>query len=254
VCGLLFLLLLPALFSALPVAAQKAPLIEVLPREEHARQLALRADVKTVRKRFLEAIELYREALEYTPGRAVLLNKLGIAYHQVLDHRNEEKYYKKAIRADKTNAHAWNNLGTVQYGKRSYKAAMKSYTRAIELNPMNAAMRSNLGTALFATGRNREAMEQYRLALLIDPEVFEQRGHFGVVMQERTVEDHAKFYLTLAKTFAGIGYVSKALHFLRRAMENGLTPKQMEQDDQLASLRHHPLYQELLLNPPAVVE
>lgn len=246
--------LLLAGFIAIPALAQEAPLIEVLPREEHVRQLVLRADLQALRKRYEAAIELYKEALQFAPRRPVILNKLGMAYHLVPDRRNAEKYYKKAVRADKNYAEAWNNLGAVQYGRESYGASIKSYTRAIDLDPVNSITRFNLGTAFFAVNRTDEAIEQFRLALLIDPEVFDRRGRSGKVVQERYVQDRAEFYLTMAKTFAEVGYLSRALQFLRRAMENGLEPKAVEKDAGLSPLRGHPQYQELLRNPPQTIE
>ena len=70
------------LLAATAAAAQEAPLLTVLPRAEQVRRLELRADLRMIQKRYLEAIDLYQEALVLAPQNAVLLNKTGIAFHQ----------------------------------------------------------------------------------------------------------------------------------------------------------------------------
>ena len=234
--------------------AQDPAYIEVLPRGEEVRQLELRGDLQTIRKRYLEAIDTYEKALGYDSKNAVLLNKLGMAYHQVFELRDAEKYYKRATKADRDYHPAWNNLGTIYYGKRSYKNAVKSYQRALKISPAQASIRTNLGTALFSLKKYDEAMAQYRLALLIDPEVFDRRGGFGVMFQERSVEDQGRFYFVLAKTYVALGYITRGMQYLRRALENGMPVKQVREDAALADIRDHPDYQALLQNPPVAVK
>ncbi len=246
VCLILFIV-------AIPVRSQQAPLLEVLPKGEQVRQLELRGDLLMIRKRYLEAIDTYKEAIEFDPKNAVLLNKLGIAHHQVFELRDAEKYYKRATKAEKTYAQAWNNLGTIHYGRKSFKSAVKNYQRALEHSPANAPIRSNLGSALLAQKKFNEAMAQYRLALLIDPEVFDRRGGFGVLLQQRSVGDRARYYFVLAKTFIALGYISKGLQTLRRALENGLPVKQIRNEEAFAILQENPAFRDLLENPPVAV-
>ena len=250
----------PAVMAAaliwLPLAAwsQEAPLVEVPTRAEASRRLELRADIDMIRKRFESAIALYKDALSFTPARAVLFNKLGIAYHQSLDRRRAEKNYRKAIRRDPGYAEAWNNLGAVKYGRGLHGAAIKSYLKAIELNPVNSATRFNLAAAYFAAGREARALEQFRLALLIDPEVFERRGRGGVLIQERGTDNPARYNLMLARTSADVGYLSEAVRYLRRALESGLKPETVADDPAFAALRGNSEYEDLLSNPPAVIK
>jgi hypothetical protein len=58
----------------------------------------------------------------------------------------------------------------------------------------------------------------------------------------------------LAKTYVNLGYITKGLLYLRRAMENGLSVEQVEADEVLAALHGHPAYQALMRNPPAAVK
>ena len=240
-------------FLAQPGLGQQAPFLEVLPAEEQVRQLELRADLLMIRKKFLEAIDVYQQAIDYDPRNVVLLNKLGIAHHQVLDLAKAEKFYRRATKADKNYAQAWNNLGTVHYGRKSLGSAVKFYKRALLINPADASIRSNLGTALVAQRKFDDALLQYRLALMVDPEVFDRRGGFGVVLQERSVEDRGRFFFVLAKTYITLGFVTKGMQFLRRALESGVSIERAEKDDVFAGLHDHPDFLALKKNPPVAV-
>lgn len=234
-------------------AAQEAPLLTVLPRAEQVRQLELRADLRMVQKRYLEAIDFYREALLLSPQNPELLNKTGIAYHQLMRLDDARKYYERATKADKQYAHAWNNLGTIYYGQEKYKQAIRHYERALKVSPAQAAIHSNLGTALFARKKYDEALQEYRLALLLDPQVFEHRSLFGVLMQDFKVEDRARFNYLVAKGFASLGYVEQCIAYLRRALEDGYPPVQAQGDPAFALMREDERFQALFVEPPAAI-
>ena len=55
----------------------------------------------------------------------------------------------------------------------------------------------------------------------LDPEVFERHGNYGVMMQERNVEERAKFHFYLARMYAKSGRNELAPQYLRKALEEG---------------------------------
>ena len=246
--------LVPLLLLAALLSAQEAPLLTVLPREEQVRQWEMRGDLSMVQKRYLEAVDFYQQALHLDARNPVLLNKTGIAYHQLLRLEDAKKYYERAGKLDENYAHAWNNLGTVYYGKKNYGKAIRYYRRALKLSPAQAAIHSNLGTALFARKQYEQALEEYRLALLLDPEVFEHHNLFGVLMQDYTVEDRAHFYFLLAKGFASLGDVERCVLYLRRALEDGLPAAVAQGDPAFAVVRDDPRFQSLFAEKPVVIE
>ena len=190
----------------------------------------VRGDIMMARKMYRDAIDFYK------PGAAksaVLANKAGIAYHQMGDLDNAKKYYERSIKLDKTYPEAYNNLGTVQYAKKSYNNAIKNYERALALTPKAASVWSNLGTAYFARKKYNEALRAYQYALELDPEIFERRGSSGVMLQERSVEEKAMFYYTLAKSYAQAGDVERTLRYIRFALENGFKDKKRFQEEEV---------------------
>jgi len=177
----------------------------------------------------------------------VLLNKTGIAYHQMLDFKTAEKYYRLAIRANPHYAEAINNLGTIFYAHKSYRRAVNEYKKALRINPESGSMWSNLGTGYFARKDYAQASECYQKALALDPEVFESRSSQGVLLQERSVEERAKFHYYLAKTYAKAGMNERALLYIRKSIEEGFKErKKYEQEPEFAPLKELPEFKQIL--------
>src|ERR1700692_2128686 len=62
----------------------------------HVLTPAERGDIYMARKMYRDAIETYMQA----PVSAQMLNKIGIAYHQLADIDTAGKYYARAIKTD----------------------------------------------------------------------------------------------------------------------------------------------------------
>ncbi len=251
---LLLLVLAAPLAPAAELAAQEAPLLTLLPRDEEARQLELRADLQMIRKNYWQAIELYQQAQALFPGNAVLFNKIGIAYHQLGRLKDARKHYERATKVNKQYAQAWNNLGAVHYGQKNYRKAIQNYRRALEYSPAQAAIHGNLGAAMFARKKYDEALEEFRLALLLDPDVFQTRNLFGILMQDYTVHDRARFHFMLAKSYALLANVERCLLYLRRALEEGYPAEQLQADPAFALVSEDRRFQALLAAPPQPIK
>jgi tetratricopeptide (TPR) repeat protein len=210
-----------------------------------------RGDILMARKMYREAAEAYREE---SPAGPVILNKIGIANHQMLQLDLARKNYERAVKLSPKYAEAINNLGTVYYAKKNYRRAVSYYKRALKLTPDSASVYSNLGTAYFARKKYKEASEAYATALRLDPQVFEHRSSYGVLLQERTVQERAKFHYYLAKTYAQAGMNGLALQYIRKALEEGFQEKKkLNEDPEFATLRLTPEFKELLALEPRVL-
>src|SRR5712692_9043567 len=210
-----------------------------------------RADILMARKMYREAAELYKLG---PLDSAVIENKIGIAYHQMMKVDVARKYYERAMKIDPRYPEAINNLGTIYYSKKSYRHAIQLYRRALKLAPQSASIYSNLGTAFFARKNYKTAAEAYQKAISLDPDVFEHRSSWGVLLQERSVEERAKFHYYLAKTYAQAGMNDRALLYIRKALEEGFTErKKLLEDPEFVSIRKMPEFQELLAMEPRVL-
>lgn len=203
-----------------------------------------RGDIYMARKMYREAIETYKTG---PADSAVLANKTGIAYHQLLELDTARKYYEHAIKLRPDYAEAINNLGTIFYAKKSYRRSITQYRKALRLTPESASILSNLGTAYFARKNYQLAYETYQHALDLDPDVFEHRSSMGILLQERTVEERAKFHYYIAKTYAKKGDVEHALMYIRKSLEEGFKDREkFTKDPEFAVVRDNPEFKELI--------
>src|SRR5580658_715490 len=210
-----------------------------------------RGDVYMARKMYREAIESYEQAPQ---DSAVVWNKAGIAYHQMLQLDAAMKRYRRAIRLDAKYPEAINNMGTIYYAEKRYTKAASCYKRALKLAPASASIYSNLGTAYFAEKKYKDASQAYDTALRLDPEVFEHHNTYGVLLQERTVDERAKYHYYVARIYAEHGQTDRALQYIRKALEEGFTDrKKLMQDPEFAAMRDMPEFKELLKLEPRVL-
>jgi tetratricopeptide (TPR) repeat protein len=228
----------------------KDPGEEAAPVKPEALTPEKRGDIFMARKMYREAVDQYREM----PETAVTMNKIGIAYHQMVDMQAARRYYEKAIKLNPKYSEAVNNLGTVYYANKSYGRAVRQYQKALKLSPDSASIYSNLGTAYFARKKYKEAFETYQQALKLDPDVFEHRSSYGVLLQERNVEERSRFHFYLAKTYAKSGMTDRALLYIRKALEEGFKERnKFLEDPEFASLKDNPEFKQLMAQEPRVL-
>ena len=213
-----------------------------------------RGDIYMARKMYREAIDTFKEGSSKDP---VLMNKIGIAYHQMMQLDNARKSYEQALKLKPTYVEAMNNLGTIYYTKKSYRRAISWYTKALKAAPddgKSASIYMNMGTAYFARKKYDKATEAYQTAMKIDPDVFERHGNVGVILEERSVEEKAKYHFYLAKLYAKQNRADLALQYLRKCLEEGFKEKKkLEEEDDFAGLRDLPEFKELLAKEQRVL-
>lgn len=209
--------------------------------------LEKRGDLYMARKYFAEAAEVYQKAILLQPKNAALNNKLGIAYHQLLNYDSAKKAYRKAIQLNPRFPQAVNNLAAVEYAQKHYKASVLMYLKALKLSPGDAVIYSNLGTSYFALDRFDYAVAAYRYALQIDPTVFQRAGRVGNIVHQRDEKNAAAFNFYMAKTYADMRDVENTLLYLRKAWEEKFPEfRKALQDKAFAFLGAEPKFVEFL--------
>jgi tetratricopeptide (TPR) repeat protein len=216
----------------------------------------MRGDIFMARKMYREAIDTFRESSQKDP---VILNKTGIAYHQLMQLKEARKRYEQALKLKPDYVEAMNNIGTTYYAQKNWRRAISWYNRALKIAPnetRSASIYMNLGTAQFARKRYNDAVKSYQIALSLDPEIFERHGNFGVILQERTVQERAKYNFFIAKLYAQNGRNELAIQYLRKALEGGFKEKKLSELPEVpefAGLRELPEFKELLAREPRVL-
>jgi Flp pilus assembly protein TadD len=224
------------------------PLSSMSPREA----AEMRADILMARKEYFQAAGAYLQILLNEPKNAELLNKVGVAFQQLGDLDRSEKFYKRAMHADKKFAGAANNCGTVEYEKKHYSKAIGLYNKALDLRSDLPTVYSNLGYAYFEDKQFPHAMDSFQKALALDPTIFDRRGLGGTVVLQRTATDPGLFYFFVAKTYAQAGDAERAAHYLKLARDDGYSGFLSAQTDPaFAKVIKDPALQEVLHEPPS---
>lgn len=223
-------------------------------QEKPALSIETRGDIYMARKMYREAIDTFREG---SPKDPVLLNKIGIAYHQMMQLDNARKSYEQALKVKPDYVEVMNNLGTIYYSRKSYRRAIRWYSKALRKaadDPKSASIYMNLGTAYFARKQYEKATQAYQTAMNIDPDVFERHGSVGVILEERSVEEKAKYHFYLAKLYAKGGRNDLAMQYLRKCLEEGFKEKKKIEDEaDFAALKDLPEFKELLAKEQRVL-
>jgi Tfp pilus assembly protein PilF len=213
-----------------------------------------RGDIFMARKQYREAIDTFREGSAKDP---VLLNKIGIAYHQMMKLDDARKSYEQALKVKPDYVEVMNNLGTIYYSRKSFRRAISWYNKALKKagdDSKVASIYMNLGTAYFARKQYDRATTAYQTAMKIDPDVFERHGNVGVILEERSVEEKAKYHFYLAKLYAKGGRNDLALQYLRKCLEEGFKEKKKIEDEaDFAALKEMPEFKELLAKEQRVL-
>lgn len=217
--------------------------------------LESRGDILMARKMYREAIETYSQG---SAKDAVLKNKIGIAYHQLMQLNQAQKYYLLALKLNPKYVEAMNNVGTIYYGHKSYRKAIGWYEKALKVDPNTpraASVYMNMGMAWFGRKQYQKATQDFQTALSLDPNIFEHHGTFGQILEERSVAERAKFHFTVAKMYAKQGRTDLALQYLRKSLEEGYKPekKKIEDEPEFAALKNNEDFQKLLTLEPRVL-
>jgi tetratricopeptide (TPR) repeat protein len=224
------------------------PLSSMSPREA----AEMRADILMARKEYFQAAGAYLQILVNESKNAELMNKVGVAFQQLGDLDRSEKFYKRAMHADKKFASAANNCGTVEYEKKHYSKAISLYNKALDLRADLPTVYSNLGYAYFEDKQYPPAMDSFQKALALDPTIFDRRGLGGTVVLQRTATDPGLFYFFVAKTYAQAGDAERAAHYLKLARDDGYSGFLSAQTDPgFAKVIKDPALQEVLHEPPS---
>ncbi|MGD0941687.1 MAG: tetratricopeptide repeat protein [Terracidiphilus sp.] len=201
-------------------------------------------DALMIHQRYQAAIEAYKKA---PSDSAVVMNKLGIAYQLMFNFQDALRCYKASVRLDPDSPFVYNNLGTIYDGLEQYRAAERMYRKALSLDPGSPLVLRNLGSDLLAQHKYKEGWESYQAALTKDPKIFEERPTALRVTNPASLTERGAMNYYMAKGCLRAGMTSRAIEYLRMALNEGFTsPKKIAADNEFAGLRGVPAFEQLL--------
>ncbi len=234
---------IPAALAEPGDPAASAPNVTSSP-QDHAVPPEQEGDLFMARRRYEAAIEAYKRESHRT---AVLMNKIGVAYHHLFAFNEATKYYQQALAIDPRFSQALNNMGAIYYSQHNLAQAERTYRKAVKCEPGNAIAIRNLGLTYFADNKNKEGVEAYRKAVAMDPSVFHIDLPF-TVDEGGTPQQIAASNYSMAKLCAAAGKMHEALSFLQKAHQAGFHDrKQLMKDNDLAALRSTQEFQQFML-------
>jgi tetratricopeptide (TPR) repeat protein len=198
--------------------------------------------------RYQAAIEAYKRASQ---NSAIVWNKMGIANQMLFNLPEATRCYLASLKIDPKNVNVLNNLGTVYDSQKNYKAAVKMYHRALKIDPKSALVLKNLGTDLLAQHKYEKGWEVYKQALSVDPQVFDHSTG-PRVENPASVQQRGAMNYYMAKGCVRAGKNDRAIEYLRMALNEGFTTsKKLAADNEFASLRGIPAFEQLIAEEKA---
>lgn len=131
----------------------------------------LAAGMESLRLRDAERARRHiARSLEIDSGSAEALNAMALYYRLDVDDKREEKYYRKALRADSKFSQARNNYASLLYRQGRYKEAVRQLERAVDdTNYDQRHLASlNLGRCYIKLGEVDKAIDALQRSLRLD--------------------------------------------------------------------------------------
>ncbi|MEW6212635.1 MAG: tetratricopeptide repeat protein [Acidobacteriota bacterium] len=183
------------------------------------------------------AVDLLANWIKSNPNDTAALIQYGRALTQLRRFDEAVAAYEKAMAMGANDPGIFVGLGQIRYTQRQFEQAIPLLTRAIEAGARNSLMYGQLATSFLHTGRYEEGLKMYEKA-------FEA----GIPPGANT---RGVAYFNMACGYARLGQKDKALDALAQAIAEGFTSRNAyETDEDLASLRAEPRFQELLARLP----
>jgi tetratricopeptide (TPR) repeat protein/predicted AlkP superfamily phosphohydrolase/phosphomutase len=135
--------------------------------------------------RFSEAAEIFRRALQQTPGFIHAKINLGRAQMLMKDFDGAISTLQEALRIDPAQAEVHDLLGNIYMDRGDTRAAEVHFKRSLALLPDDTNAHNSLGLLYDRTGRDELAIQEYQKVISIDPDYAEGYNNIGLLYRKR---------------------------------------------------------------------
>ena len=216
------------------VPGQFLAIVSLMPviKAQAAASHVTRGDIFVARRMYEDAVIEYKRAIAIDRFDSGVVNRLGIAYHNLHKYRESEQQYREALRLRPNHVDVMNNLAVIDYIRADYATALSRYKSILKLKPDAVTALRNMGACLFAMERWDEGILAYQQALAIRPDLFDpQPGGVGASVQ-MSQRNNAFMNFYLAKVFALRGDTDLATSYLLKAVEFGFDDLKLFRDEE----------------------
>lgn len=213
--------------------------------------------------RYKEALEAFERAIAISPNSSVSLTQAGAASQAMGDNARALGYYEKAT-AIQPRAETFSSMGTIYYGQGEYQKAANAYEAALLIRPLGSITHRNLGDAYTRLGREDDARRAYQQAVVraqaevaVSPgdaralarlAVYQAKAgddaaaRRTVVQAEKLAPDDGPVQLRSGVIHALAGRTDEALAAIERALKGGISPRDIESEEDFERLRPLPRF------------
>lgn len=131
-------------------------------------------------RRYPEAIEYFKHALELKPDYDLPVINMANAYRQMGRDDAALAGYERYLSIDPKNAHVHYQVGEIHLDRGDEAKAEASFRKALEINPREAAALNAIGVLAFKHGDAAAAERDVRSALAIKPNV--RLAHYNLAL------------------------------------------------------------------------
>jgi len=218
VTALVFLLSFPAAGCKPAVVRVPVTAEDVI----RANTICSEGDIAFARKDYYAGLIKYLEAGRLNPNSEYIFNKIGITYSRLHLYPDAITAFTHSIGLNPKFSYSYNNLGSVYFADNNKKKAEECFHRAIALKNDEASFHINLGTLLFERKNYEKGLLELRKGLALDPDIM-RRSENGSLVAAISQQNTAEKSYFMARFYATMGNVDRAIESLRQALADGFT-------------------------------
>ncbi len=114
------------------------------------------------KKRYTEAVEAYRKAIELKPAFAIAWNNMGNSLRYLLEFGSAEEAFANALKYQPNYANAYKNRAALRATQGDIEVACEDYQQALAIQPNDPELHRNVGVLKLMLGQFHEGWLEYR--------------------------------------------------------------------------------------------
>lgn len=167
---------------------------------------------------YKSAIDIYLEALEFSPENPDILTTLGLLYLRLSENLKSFQYLGNALTLDPVNTKALLATGSIIQDRSDHDAALLKYRIVAVHNPNSAQLWNNIAMCFFGKGKYVATIACLKKAQYLDP--FEWIIAYNLGIAHLSTQQYASAFHYLNATISLNPYFASSYMYLALALSN----------------------------------